>query len=158
MLKLGLRAQTPSVLRPLGGNKRCLSSRASAILSSLDIPTSGKAELPGVFNGTWGGSGEPLKSVCPSTGETLAYVATVCVSIPGVYGVNSAMLIVPQATPGELAQTIELSREAYLQLRIIPGPRRGEILRQIREALAAKVSAHATKLDHVVLGSTTPAG
>ncbi|KAF8323695.1 NAD-aldehyde dehydrogenase [Clavulina sp. PMI_390] len=98
--------------------RRHLSSRASAILSALDIPTSG-SEIPGVFNGTWGGSGEPLKSVCPSTGEVLARVST--------------------ATPEELERTIELSREAYKTLRAIPGPRRGEILRQIREALASKV-------------------
>jgi len=73
-LRLGLRSHTVS--RSLI-HERLLSSRAAVILSSLDIPTSQKTPVAGVFNGTWGGSGEPLKSICPSTGEVLAHVATV---------------------------------------------------------------------------------
>lgn len=79
------RPSTPTMLalRPLSGarcarsayHRRALSSRASAILTSLNIPTSG--EIPGVYDGAWGGSGEPLVSKCPSTGETLAKVSTV---------------------------------------------------------------------------------
>lgn len=58
---------------------RVLSSRASSILSSLNIPTaSAGGVVPGVYDGgTWGGSGEPITSKCPSTGEVLARVATV---------------------------------------------------------------------------------
>lgn len=44
-----------------------------------------------------------------------------------------------QATPEELTHTIQLSREAYQIWRDVPGPKRGEVLRQIREALASKV-------------------
>lgn len=55
---------------------RMLSTRASAILSALDIPTT--QEVPGVYDGTWGGTGDLLESVCPATGEVLARVQSVC--------------------------------------------------------------------------------
>ncbi|KAI6002055.1 NAD-aldehyde dehydrogenase [Pisolithus albus] len=95
---------------------RGLSSRASSILSALDIPNS--CEIPGVYDGRWKGSGETLESVCPTTGEVLARVRS--------------------ATPDELRETLEKSKDAHLFLRKMPAPARGEILRQIREALAAK--------------------
>jgi hypothetical protein len=56
---------------------RSLSSRASAILSALDLPTDGTSEVPGVYDGAWGGSGDVLESRCPATGEILARVKTV---------------------------------------------------------------------------------
>lgn len=37
-------------------------------------------------------------------------------------------------------QALDKTREAYRSFRTVPAPRRGEILRQIREALASKVS------------------
>ena len=37
---------------------------------------------------------------------------------------------------------MDKTREAYRSFRTVPAPRRGEILRQIREALAAKVLTH----------------
>ncbi|KAG2130011.1 NAD-aldehyde dehydrogenase [Suillus cothurnatus] len=96
---------------------RSLSTRASAILSSLDIPV-GAAELPGVYDGQWSGSGDVLESVCPATGEVLARVRS--------------------AAPHELHEALGKSKEAYLHLRTVPAPKRGELLRQIREALSAK--------------------
>ena len=67
-------------LRPLSTvplSRRCgLSSRASAILSSLDIPTT-PTELPGVYDGEWKGSGDSFQSICPTTGEILAHVKSV---------------------------------------------------------------------------------
>ena len=59
---------------------RSLSSRAAAVLNALDIPTS--KEIPGVYDGSWTGTGEVLESVCPTTGEVLARVQSV-----GVYSV-----------------------------------------------------------------------
>jgi aldehyde dehydrogenase family 7 member A1 len=47
-----------------------------------------------------------------------------------------------QATPAEFHDLIEKTREAYHDFRMVPAPRRGEILRQIREALAAKVGLY----------------
>ncbi|KAF7440052.1 hypothetical protein PC9H_000394 [Pleurotus ostreatus] len=99
--------------RPVG---RGLSTRASDILTSLGI--SSTTEVSGVYDGKWGGSGELMQSVCPTTGEVLARVKT--------------------ATPQELHEALEKTREAYVFFRNIPAPRRGELLRQIREALGAK--------------------
>ncbi|KAJ3504611.1 hypothetical protein NLJ89_g7847 [Agrocybe chaxingu] len=95
---------------------RGMSSRASDILSSLGIPTNG--ELSGVYDGQWKGSGDLMSSVCPTTGEVLARVKT--------------------ATPGEVRDALERTREAYTHFRNVPAPRRGELLRQIREALSAQ--------------------
>jgi hypothetical protein len=55
--------------------RRGLSSRASAVLSSLDISTS--TELSGVYDGTWKGTGDILESICPTTGEVIARVKSV---------------------------------------------------------------------------------
>ncbi|KIM52006.1 hypothetical protein SCLCIDRAFT_1224105 [Scleroderma citrinum Foug A] len=98
---------------------RNLSSRASNILNSLEIPLS--SEIPGVYDGQWKGSGDILESVCPTTGELLARVQA--------------------AAPNELWEALDKSKEASLVLRKIPAPKRGEVLRQIREALAAKRDA-----------------
>ncbi|KAF8497571.1 NAD-aldehyde dehydrogenase [Russula emetica] len=96
---------------------RRLSSRASAVLNALDIPTT-PTELPGVYDGEWKGSGEVFQSVCPATGEVLAHVKS--------------------ASAAELHGALERTREAYVYFRSIPAPKRGEIIRQIRVALAAK--------------------
>ncbi|EMD37008.1 hypothetical protein CERSUDRAFT_114907 [Gelatoporia subvermispora B] len=93
-----------------------LSTRAAPVLNALDIAS--ENELPGVYDGQWGGSGDVLESVCPTTGEVLARVRS--------------------ASPEELHTALEKSKEAYKFFRSVPAPRRGEILRQIREALAAK--------------------
>ncbi|KDQ56899.1 hypothetical protein JAAARDRAFT_36372 [Jaapia argillacea MUCL 33604] len=98
---------------------RLLSTRAADILSSLDIPTS--VELPGVYDGNWVGNGDIMESVCPTTGEVLARVKT--------------------ASPEELQHALIKSREAYRFFRTVPAPRRGEILRQIRQALSDKRDA-----------------
>ncbi|KIJ04875.1 aldehyde dehydrogenase, partial [Paxillus involutus ATCC 200175] len=95
---------------------RNLSTRASSILNALDMLST--SEIPGMYDGQWGGSGDILESVCPTTGEVLARVQS--------------------ASPRELHETLEKSKEAHLFLRKLPAPRRGEILRQIREALAVK--------------------
>ncbi|KAG8216027.1 NAD-aldehyde dehydrogenase [Butyriboletus roseoflavus] len=98
---------------------RNLSARASTILGALDIPFT--TEVPGVYDGRWGGSGDILESVCPTTGEVLARVQS--------------------ASPPELREALDKSREAYTFLRKLPAPQRGDVLRQLREALAAKRDA-----------------
>jgi aldehyde dehydrogenase family 7 protein A1 len=70
---------------------RNLSHRASNILSSLGI--SSADDIPGVYDGQWRGSGDILTSVCPTTGEVLARVRS--------------------ASPQELHETLERTREAY---------------------------------------------
>nr|ALG75776.1 aldehyde dehydrogenase 6 [Tricholoma vaccinum] len=115
---------------------RGLSSRASTILSSLDISTTD--EVPGVYDGQWGGSGEVITSICPTTGEILARVKT--------------------ASPHELSEVLGRTREAYTVFRDVPAPRRGEIIRQIREALAAKVRLHLGALVSLEMGKIKTEG
>ncbi|KAF9078592.1 NAD-aldehyde dehydrogenase [Rhodocollybia butyracea] len=96
--------------------KRCLSSRASGILSALNISLD--KDIEGVYDGEWKGSGDIIESSCPATGEVLARVKT--------------------ASPAEVLEALAKTREAYLHFRNVPAPRRGEVLRQIREGLASK--------------------
>lgn len=117
---------------------RSLSSRASTILSSLDLPITGK-EIPGVYDGAWKGTGDVFKSVCPSTMETIAHVRSVR-EITLDCNVNHFNLMKIKGTPEELQHALMKSREAYLQYRHVPAPRRGEIVRQIRQAIADKVT------------------
>ena len=60
-------------------SRRALSTRASTILQALDIPAN--EELPGVYDGSWKGSGDVLESVCPTTGEVIAKVRSVSTRI-----------------------------------------------------------------------------
>ena len=69
---------------------RGLSSRASAVLSALDLRT--ENELDGVYDGEWTGSGEIFESVCPTTGEVLARVKSVSVSWADRLGVRRSHL------------------------------------------------------------------
>lgn len=74
---LSILTGTAHVLKFLIAQRRDLSTRATKILSALDIPTDSTKLVSGVYDGAWGGSGEPLESRCPSTGELLAKVSTV---------------------------------------------------------------------------------
>ena len=131
------------------------------MLGALDIPTT-PIELPGVYDGEWKGSGDVFQSVCPATGEVLAHVKSVSWAVMCSALLLSLMLVVGrvprvllllqcnfdnpdtphwQASPAELHGALERTRDAYVYFRSIPAPKRGEIIRQIREALAAKVRA-----------------
>jgi aldehyde dehydrogenase family 7 member A1 len=113
------------------------------VLGALEIPTSGTAEVPGVYDGAWGGSGEILESRCPATGEVLARVKTVSdICTRAVL----KRLSIRKATPEELRTALDKAREAYVDFRHVPAPKRGEILRQIREALSAKASVMFTSV------------
>lgn len=113
---------------------RNLSARASTILGALDIPFT--TEVPGVYDGRWGGTGDILESVCPTTGEILARVQ----SVRPIHSTITAVGLIPeQASPRELREALDKSKEAYIFLRKLPAPQRGDVLRQLREALAAKV-------------------
>ncbi|KAF8532046.1 hypothetical protein JB92DRAFT_1797486 [Gautieria morchelliformis] len=103
--------------------RRYHSSRASTVLSALEFPGTSD-EIPGVYDGEWKGTGEIIESVCPSTKEIIGRVRS--------------------CTPEELQYALMRAREAYLQFRHVPAPRRGEIVRQIREAIAAKVPVSIT--------------
>lgn len=59
-------------------HSRCLSTRASRVLSALGLPTDGSA-IPGMYDGKWGGNGELQESICPTTGEVIGRVKTVSI-------------------------------------------------------------------------------
>ena len=71
----------------------------------------------GVFNGAWSGGGKVLRSVSPVDGKLLATVRL--------------------ATAAEYEQTIRAAEKAFVSWRILPAPRRGEIIRQLGNALRA---------------------
>ncbi len=69
----------------------------------------------GVFCGHWLGSGPILKSVSPIDGKIIAKVKT--------------------ATSAQYEQTVNRARAAFEKWKIIPPPKRGEIIRQFGNAL-----------------------
>lgn len=84
---------------------------AAATLKALGI----KRVNPGVFDGEWSGSGKVLQSVSPNDGTLLAEVRT--------------------ATPAECERALQRSQAAFLKWQALPAPRRGEIVRQLGNAL-----------------------
>jgi aldehyde dehydrogenase (NAD+) len=84
---------------------------ASALLKKLGL----RADNPGVFCGEWLGSGKPLPSLSPIDGRLLATVRT--------------------ATADEYERAARRVRKAFEQWRLVPAPKRGEIVRQLGNAL-----------------------
>lgn len=73
----------------------------------------------GVYNGGWSGSGKLQASIDPSTNETIAETRT--------------------GTVADLQATLAKMQKVKGMWREVPAPRRGEIVRQMREALAANL-------------------
>jgi aldehyde dehydrogenase (NAD+) len=84
---------------------------AAALLSRLGLD----ADNPGAFCGDWLGSGKSLPSISPNNGELLASVRT--------------------ATPEEYEQTVARARKAFEKWQQVPAPKRGEVVRQLGNAL-----------------------
>ena len=74
-----------------------------------------KAINPGVFDGEWGGSGKVLTSYSPNDGSILGKVRT--------------------ATPEEYKRTVQRARAAFHKWQLLPAPKRGEVIRQLGNAL-----------------------
>ncbi|HLS27355.1 MAG TPA: aldehyde dehydrogenase family protein [Opitutales bacterium] len=70
---------------------------------------------PGVFSGTWSGSGEVRESISPIDGKVIASVR--------------------EATADEVETVTARAVEAFRSWRTVPAPRRGEVVRQLGEAL-----------------------
>ncbi|MFQ5411586.1 MAG: aldehyde dehydrogenase family protein [Phycisphaerae bacterium] len=83
------------------------------LLRNLGIET--ERANPGVFHGEWTGSDAVLESVSPIDGQPIASVA--------------------QATPEEYEQTVAAAVRAFESWRTIPAPKRGEVVRQLGNAL-----------------------
>ena len=76
-----------------------------------------QASNPGVFCGEWLGSGKALQSISPNNGKVLASVRT--------------------ATAPEYEQVIRRAEAAYKNWQNVPAPKRGEVVRQLGNALRA---------------------
>ncbi len=72
---------------------------------------------PGAFCGEWLGSGKLLKSVSPINGQVIATVRT--------------------STPRECNLVVSRAQAAFLKWQNVPAPKRGEIVRQLGNALRA---------------------
>jgi len=72
-------------------------------------------ENPGAFCGEWLGSGKVLESISPIDGQVLAAVRS--------------------ATPEEYERVVQHAKEAFEQWQVIPAPKRGEVIRQLGNAL-----------------------
>lgn len=88
--------RSPSHSTPLRSyimSSRALSSRASAVLSALDLSLD--SSISGVYDGQWRGSGPEVESRCPATGEVIGRIKTVSVApIFRTAGPTSHVLII----------------------------------------------------------------
>ncbi|XP_074021885.1 alpha-aminoadipic semialdehyde dehydrogenase isoform X2 [Numenius arquata] len=76
-------------------------------------------ENPGVYNGRWGGRGQVVTTYCPANNEPIASVQ--------------------QASLEDYEETVKKAKEAWKVWADIPAPKRGEIVRQIGDALRQKI-------------------
>ncbi|HEY1787308.1 MAG TPA: aldehyde dehydrogenase family protein [Verrucomicrobiae bacterium] len=84
---------------------------AAAVLKKLGIAP----VVPGVFDGEWRGSGKILESFSPNDGALLAQIRT--------------------ATPEEYERAAVRTAAAFEKWQTVPAPKRGEIIRQLGNAL-----------------------
>jgi aldehyde dehydrogenase (NAD+) len=84
---------------------------ASAVLKKLGLADNN----PGVFCGEWLGGGKTLQSISPIDGQVLAGVRT--------------------ATPEDYQRVMARAQAAFQKWQVIPAPKRGELVRQLGNAL-----------------------
>uniref|UniRef100_A0A8C0QDH2 Alpha-aminoadipic semialdehyde dehydrogenase n=1 Tax=Canis lupus familiaris TaxID=9615 RepID=A0A8C0QDH2_CANLF len=78
-----------------------------------------REENEGVYNGSWGGRGEVITTYCPANNEPIARVR--------------------QASVADYEETVKKAREAWKVWAEVPAPKRGEVVRQIGDALREKI-------------------
>src|SRR5690349_17209492 len=89
------------------------SKTSQQVLEHLQL----REENPGAFCGEWLGSGEILHSISPINGQVIAAVRG--------------------ATSSEYDRVIDRARAAFDIWQSMPAPRRGEVIRQLGNALRA---------------------
>eukprot|EP01113_Clastostelium_recurvatum_P037398 TRINITY_DN545_c0_g1_i2.p1 TRINITY_DN545_c0_g1~~TRINITY_DN545_c0_g1_i2.p1 ORF type:complete len:524 (+),score=123.32 TRINITY_DN545_c0_g1_i2:44-1573(+) len=94
-------------------------------------------ENPGCFNGKWGGKGELLTAYNPTTGKPIARIR--------------------QGTAEEYEECLKSMEAAMADWQLTPAPKRGEIVRQIGDALRLKI-APLSKLVSLEMGKILPEG
>ena len=103
------------------------------ILSRLGI----EKNNPGGFGGQWCGSGDSIEVTSPIDGKAIASVK--------------------QVTPDEYEQVVAGAHEAFLNWRLLPAPKRGEVVRQLGEALR-EVKKELGALVTIEMGKILPEG
>ncbi len=100
-------------MRQTRSSKRATAAPMStaALLKKLGF----QASNPGVFCGEWLGTGKPLPGLSPIDGRILATVRT--------------------ATEGEYERAVRRAQDAFRKWQLVPAPKRGEIVRQLGNAL-----------------------
>ncbi|WAQ81077.1 hypothetical protein PtA15_1A415 [Puccinia triticina] len=125
-----------------GTQVRSIASNAKPILEQLDlIPARTEEPIAGVYDGQWKqGKGEILRPVDPATGNPIG-------------------LHVSCADHGQTLETIGKAREAFKSWRNVPGPKRGEILKdfnrelvRLKEPLAGLITLEMGKIKSESLG------
>ncbi|XP_018560812.1 putative aldehyde dehydrogenase family 7 member A1 homolog isoform X1 [Anoplophora glabripennis] len=91
----------------------------------------------GVFDGTWKGSGKVVQSICPSNGKVIAEVK--------------------QGDVSDYESCVQSSTSAWNVWADLPAPKRGEIVRQIGDALRSKLIPLG-KLVSIEMGKILPEG
>ena len=85
---------------------------------STTLKALGLADVnPGVFDGEWRGSGKLLQSFSPNDGKLLGEVRT--------------------ATANDYERAMQRASAAFENWKTIPAPKRGEVIRQLGDALRA---------------------
>ncbi|KAJ2712188.1 Alpha-aminoadipic semialdehyde dehydrogenase [Coemansia spiralis] len=91
----------------------------------------------GVYDGAWSGNGDVVESINPATGDVIGAVQ--------------------QASASDLDKTLQHAVKAAKAWREVPAPKRGEIVRQMRNALFAKIEPLG-KLVALEMGKILPEG
>ncbi|KAK9737411.1 Aldehyde dehydrogenase family [Popillia japonica] len=91
----------------------------------------------GVFDGTWKGSGSTIQTICPSNGKIIAEVK--------------------QGSTSDYESCIQAAQKAWGVWGSLPAPQRGEIVRQIGDALRNKLIPLG-KLVSLEMGKILPEG
>src|SRR5664279_3818512 len=89
-------------------SKRCVMKE---VLASLGLSPSN----PGGFSGAWSGSGKAQRVVSPIDGEALATVTNV--------------------TPQEFETVLAKCHQAFASWKLVPAPKRGEVVKEIGDEL-----------------------
>ncbi|KAG0275405.1 Alpha-aminoadipic semialdehyde dehydrogenase [Linnemannia gamsii] len=110
-------ASRAKAIRPMAilNYSTAINPKHKAIFDQLDL----QFENKGVFNGKWGGSGPVVDSINPADGSVIARVQT--------------------GTVQELDETLKKMEAIKVMWRETPAPKRGEIVRQMRDALNDKL-------------------
>jgi len=95
------------------------------------------ADNKGVFNGTWGGSGEVITSYSPTNNKPIARVT--------------------QGSLTDYETAVSAAQDAWEIWADVPAPQRGEIVRQIGHALREKLQ-QLGKLESLEMGKILPEG